>query len=110
VITGVIIHIDNELPVKVDLEEMPSLGDLVIRCTNVRGVDGKRPGFVHDRNGTFLFPLHVVRLIEVPQTSESTSVATQEGEPYLPPMELPPELELDDEDAEEDLLARIRQI
>ena len=114
VISGVIVHLANDLPVLVDLEEMPGPGDRLLRCSNVRTVDGKRPAFVHDRHSTFLFPLHMVRLVEVPRTSESTAVATQDDDerygqtPSLPEPE--PELDAVDEEAEEDLLARIRSI
>lgn len=113
VISGVIIHIEGELPVKVDLEELPAGGDRSIRCSNVQTVDGKRPGFVHDRNSTFIFPLQVVRLIEVPQMSDSSAVAIQGEMSYEARGHAPePELDFDpiDEEAEEDLLARIRQI
>jgi len=110
VITGVIIHIENDLPVLVDLEEMPGADARMIRCSNVRTVDGKRPAFVHDKNSTFLFPLQMVRLIEVPATSDGTAVAVQEDEDRYPQSEPSPEVDAFDEDAEEDLLARIRQI
>ncbi len=56
VITNVILHLINDLPVVVDLEALPAGGDLSVTCTNVRTVDGKRPPFVHDRNSTFVFP------------------------------------------------------
>jgi hypothetical protein len=109
VISGVIIHIENELPIKVDMATLPAPGDLSITCTNVRTIDGKRPQFVHDKNSSFVFPMHVVRLIEVPQMSESSAVATQDEPEY---MRHDPEPDFDpmDEEAEEDLLARIRQI
>jgi hypothetical protein len=111
VISGVTIHLANDLPVLVDLEAMPEPGDRIVRCTNVRTLDGKRPAFVHDRHSTFLLPLHTVRIIEVPQVSDSSAVATQDDEDlYRGSHHVAPEPEVDDEEAEEDLLARIRQI
>lgn len=105
-ISGVIIHIENELPIMVDLEEMPGPRDVLVRCTNVRTVDGKRPQFVHEKGSTFFFPMSIVRLIEAPATSASTALALQD-ESDEPEDALALEA-LDD--AEEDLLTRIRQI
>jgi hypothetical protein len=113
VISGVTIHLANDLPVLVDLEEMPGAGDRMIRCTNVRTIDGKRPAFVHEKSSTFLLPLHIVRVIEVPKMSNSSAVATQDELDFdarHPEPDFEPELDPVDEDAEEDLLARIRQI
>ncbi len=111
VISGVTIHLANDLPVIVDLADMPGAADRIIMCTNVRTVDGKRPPFVHDRNSTFLLPLHMIRVIEVPQMSDGTALAPQQDEDrYAASHEVVPEPEVDDEEAEEDLLARIRQI
>ena len=59
VITNVIIHLMNELPIVVDVDALPAGADRSIRCTNVRTVDGKRPSYVHDRNSTFVFPAGV---------------------------------------------------
>ena len=113
VISGVTIHLANDLPVLVDLEEMPGPGDRLLRCTNVRTLDGKRPPFVHDRHSTFILPLHIVRIMEVPQTSDEKALAVQQDDQrYAAAHEAvpEPEPEVDDEEAEEDLLARIRQI
>jgi hypothetical protein len=109
VISGVIVHIENELPIKADVETLPSPGDMSIRCTNVRTIDGKRPQFVHDKNSSFIFPLHIVRLIEIPQVSASSEIALQD-EPTYTSQHVEPEYDGYDEEAEEDLLARIRQI
>jgi hypothetical protein len=106
------VHLQNDLPILVDLEAMPGPQDRIVRCTNVRTADGKRPSFVHEKSSTFLLPLAMIRLIEVPQVSDSYAVATQDNDEFHAPLavvELPP-LENDDEEAEEDLLARIREI
>jgi hypothetical protein len=110
VINGIIIHLHNDMPVLVDMEELPEPGDRLLRCTNVRQMDGKRPAFVHQKNSTFIFPLAVIRLIEVPQMSEGSAVAMQDD--YEPRTSAQTAAALDeaDEEAEEDLLARIRQI
>src|SRR4051812_29462550 len=110
VIQGIIVHLQNDLPIVVDMEELPAGGDRTIRCTNVRTIDGKRPAFVHDRKSTFIFPLQIVRLIEVPTMSGSSSLAMNDEFDLPPAPEPVPALEAVDEEAEEDLLARIRQI
>jgi hypothetical protein len=108
VITGVIVHLENDLPIVVDLEQLPQPTDRMIMCTNVRTVDGKRPSFVNDKHATYIFPLEVIRLIEAPPDgAASTAVAFDE----TPMPALPPALEeAPDEEPDEDLLARIRSI
>ena len=109
VISGVIIHLQNELPIIADLESIPGPGDRLVRCTNVRTVDGKRPQFVHDRNSTFIFPVSVIRLIEAPAVSSSTAVARQDGADEFDESTAPPPPDAYDDDAEESFLARVRQ-
>ncbi len=108
-ITGVIVHLVNDLPIVVDLEQLPQPGDRLLFCTNVRTVDGKRPSFVNDRRGTFIFPLEVIRLMEAPANgSPALGVVALEE---LAAPELPPLLEeTPDDESDEDLLARIRSI
>ena len=105
-ITNVILHLANDLPVVVDLEALPSGGDLSVTCTNVRGVDGKRPPFVHDRHSTFVIPLERIRVIEAPNEG---SDARSDFEAQEPLPELAPPVVVDEE-PDEDLLARIRSV
>ena len=113
-ITGVIIHLENDLPIVVDLEQLPQPGDRMIMCTNVRTVDGKRPSFVNDKKGTFIFPLEGIRLIEAPSESGSRvgSIAFDNDESQTPAPQSPPPAAEDvgDEEPDQDLLARIRSI
>lgn len=104
-IPGVILHLANDLPIMVDMEQLPLPSDRMIQCTNVRTVDGKRPSFVQDRNSTFVFPLEVIRLIEVPADGKSVGATVLE----LVPEAAPPTAAPDDE-PDEGLLARIREI
>ena len=110
VIKGVIIHLENDLPIVADMDELPAAGDRLIRCTNVRTVDGKRPSFVHERDSAFFFPLGVIRLIEAPSAAphveEADQPAPEAAAELLPPA---PDEPLDAEPME-DLLARIRDI
>jgi hypothetical protein len=105
VIPNCIVHLNNDLPILVDLESLPSGPDRSIRCTNVRTIDGKRPAFVHDSKSTFVFPLSVIRLIEARRESLDPTGAMQE--PEAPAAEEP---DLFDEEPDEDLLAKIRSI
>lgn len=110
VITGVIVHLANDLPIVVDMDELPNAGDRMIRCTNVRTVDGKRPAFVHERGSTFIFPLEMVRLIEITLISEDTALTMQEDYEARASSTTGQAFDEVDEAAEQDLLARIRQI
>ena len=90
-----------------DLEDLPAGSDVLLKCTNVHLLDGKRPAFVHDPKSVFVIPLNRVRVIEIPP--HVGLVPQEEAEPEEPqPQE--PTLEPVDEEAQEDLLARIRQI
>ncbi|HUR16405.1 MAG TPA: hypothetical protein VMZ33_03910 [Candidatus Limnocylindrales bacterium] len=109
VITNVIVHLHNDLPIVVDMEGLPKGSDRSIRCTNVRTVDGKRPTFVNDRHSTFVFPMSMIRLLEVPADGThqgNTAIVTPE--PQGPPPPPPPPLE--DDEPDDDLLARIRSV
>ena len=114
VIPNVILHLINELPVVADLEDLPAGGDRSVRCTNIRTVDGKRPAFVHERNSTFIFPMSMIRLIEAPNAGSEASqeFEAQNGLTAIPEVTSPPQPPPLDEDEEpdEDLLARMRSI
>ncbi len=105
-ITNVIIHMVNALPIVAALADLPAPGDRSIRCTNVRTVDGKRPNFVHDRHSTFVFPLSVVRLIEA--SAQGADIA-EDLAGRTPQLALSPPVAIDEE-PDEDLLARIRSV
>lgn len=112
VIKSAIVHLHNELPVLADLLEAPEPLAQSVRCTNIRTVDGKRPTFIHDPKATFVFPWHLIRLIEIPVAATPEEAAdhrlalSEEAEPEMPPA-LPEPL---DEEPDEDLLARIRSV
>jgi len=114
VITNVIVHLLGEMPILCDLEAMPAGGDRSLRCTNVRTIDGKRPAFVHDRSSTFILPISTIRVIEVPVAADAAGAEpqarpdTQAAPKGEQPVE--PEDSFDDEEPDEDLLARIRSL
>lgn len=110
VIPNVLLHLLNDLPVVADLEDLPAGGDRNIRCTNVRTVDGKRPPWVHDRNSTFVFPMSMIRLIEAPAASSASANEIAEDfdtHESMPALLVPA---ANDEELDEDLLARMRSV
>lgn len=96
-----ILHLLNDQPLAVDLLEDPKPSDLSIVCTNVRSIDGKRPVFIDFSGSTFVFPMQMIRFIEIHR-------AGAEGETYapagVPALAEPEELEID-----EDFLRRVRE-
>ena len=69
VIRNVILHVNGEQPLLADLYEPPSPGDVGLRCTNLRMMNGKRPVFVDDVRSIFFFPYLHVRFLEIPPAS-----------------------------------------
>ena len=121
-----VLHISNEQPLLADLFELPNPTDIVVRLTNLRSLDGKRPVFVDDSRSVFLFPYHRVSFIEIPQAAMaavdaggaghvpesvapgSLPIPVGAGVHAGPPAEAPAE---DDElEIDEDFLRRIREV
>ena len=98
-----ILHLRNDQPLVVDLLEAPTQSDFTIVCTNVKTVDGKRPVFIDFSTSTFVFPMAMVRFLEIPQAADeaerarpaaSTAAAAEEA---------------DDLEIDEDFLRRVRE-
>jgi hypothetical protein len=49
-----------------DLYELPSGGDVGLRCTNLRMMNGKRPVFIDEIASVFFFPYLHIRFVEIP--------------------------------------------
>ena len=98
-----ILHLLNDQPLNVDLLEEPKPGDAAVICTNVRTIDGKRPVFIDYSNSTFVFPMAMIRFVEVPQAG-----AEQERSAGLVALADVPE-EQEDLDIDEDFLRRVRE-
>jgi len=117
-IRNVILHMNNEQPLIADLFEAPSPGDVGLRCTNLRQLNGKRQVFVDDMKSVFFFPYLRVRFVEIPPAElagADSSIATidvdvedsgHNGSGALPPPEPEPEPDLE---IDEDFLRRIRE-
>jgi hypothetical protein len=112
VIRDVILHLNNEQPLLADLYEPPSPGDVGLRCTNLRLMNGKRPVFVDDVRSIFFFPYLHIRFVEIPPKAMSggdpLALGSEADEmevatPAAPEPE--PDLEID-----EDFLRRIREV
>jgi hypothetical protein len=118
VIRNAVLHILNEQPLVADLFEAPSPGDVGLRCTNLRTLNGKRPVFVDDSASIFFFPYLHIRFVEIPPgaitgsdagSAIELSARDSSREDWAaipaPPDEPEPDLEID-----EDFLRRIREV
>jgi hypothetical protein len=115
VIRNVILHLNNEQPLLADLYEPPSPGDVGLRCTNLRMMNGKRPVFVDEIKSIFFFPYLHIRFVEIPPGAiggsdpsmalEADAGGDEQPVPQLPAPEVEADLEID-----EDFLRRIREV
>ena len=71
-IRDAVLHINNEQPLLADLFEAPMPGDVGLRCTNLRMMNGKRPVFVDDSASIFFFPYLHIRFVEIPPAAMSS--------------------------------------
>lgn len=114
-IRNAVLHINNEQPLLADLFELPGPGDLGLRCTSLRTLNGKRPVFADDSASVFFFPMVHMRFIEVLPASLAGSdlplpvpvgaIAETDGAAADGAPEPDEELEID-----EDFLRRIREV
>jgi hypothetical protein len=114
VIRDAVIHIMNEQPMLADLFEAPAPGDVGLRCTNLRTLNGKRPVFVDDMASIFFFPYLHIRFVEIPPgavtgSDQSMAIDFARAGVALPPAPLEPDPEPDLE-IDEDFLRRIREV
>lgn len=105
-IRDAVLHFSGEQPLLCDLRELPAPGAAYIVCTNLRFVDGRRPGFIDRSESWFIFPLVTVRFIEIPPEALGERVEAR-GE--RPAAAAPTPAPADDRGADE-LLRRIREI
>jgi hypothetical protein len=114
VIRNAVIHIMNEQPMLADLFEAPAPGDVGLRCTNLRTLNGQRPVFVDDMASIFFFPYLHIRFVEIPPgavTGSDQSMAIDFAEAAVPAPPAPPEPEPEpDLEIDEDFLRRIREV
>jgi hypothetical protein len=113
VIRNAVIHLNNEQPLVADLFDLPAAGDVGLRCTNLRTLNGQRPVFVDDVASIFFFPYLHIRFVEIlPRSLGDTDLPVPvtvptgaDGAPTNGEGELEEDLEID-----EDFLRRIREV
>lgn len=97
-----ILHLLNDQPLVVDLLAEPNPADLTVVCTNVKSVDGKRPVFIDFSSSTFVFPMAMIRFVEIPRAADEAERAKPSGASFA--NEDTEDLEID-----EDFLRRVRE-
>ena len=105
-IRNAVIHLLGEQPVVADLFHEPEPGHVLLVCTNLRTLDGRRPVFIDDGASTFVFPYLHVRFIEI----RPERPGDEPGEPGAG--RAAPSDRADDEgdlEIDEDFLRRIRE-
>ena len=136
-IRNVILHLQGELPMKADIESLPTAADVGLLCTNLRTTEGRKPISTEFLDSVYLIPFTVVRFIEIPRESietASTGPAPRQipadaaapgrntvvvtpppppsrgvTEPPAPKEPPPEEVKLEDLEPDADLLRRIRE-
>jgi len=131
-IRNVVLHLHNELPMRADIESLPTAADAGLLCTNLRTMEGRKPLSTEFLDSVFLIPYHVIRFIEIPRASIDsagrgpTSVApalipagASDGSGSAPSIVTPPpasteptsteDEELERLEPDADLLKRIRE-
>jgi hypothetical protein len=90
-IRNVILHLHGEMPMKTDIESLPTAADAGLLCTNLRTLEGRKPISTEYLDSVFLLPYNIIRFIEVPR--ESIHKAGLDADMPETPVELPAEAE-----------------
>ena len=67
---SLLLHIQNSEPIKVDVEEMPKPGDIVVIGKNPRERSDKELTIFDEGVTTVVFPIHRINYIQVLPTGE----------------------------------------
>jgi hypothetical protein len=88
-IRNVVLHLHGELPLKADIESLPTAADAGLLCTNLRTMEGRKPLSTEFLDSVFLLPYNIIRFIEIPRESIDQAGLTKD----LPqrPAQLPAE-------------------
>lgn len=112
-IRDVVLHINNEQPLRADLFEFPEPDAVLLRCTNVRTLNNTRPVFVDDLNSIVFFPMLHLRFIEVlPKSQAEANLSLGPGETPIPIPSAAPTLEPEPEEdleIDEEFLRKVRE-
>jgi hypothetical protein len=92
-ISNVILKLNGEMPMKADIESLPTAADAGLLCTNLRTLEGRKPISTEYLDSVFLLPYNVIRFIEVPR--EEIAGAGANTGPGMPrkPAQLPADAE-----------------
>ena len=99
-----ILHLISDQPLAVELLEEPKPSDQAVICTNVKTVDGKRPVFIDFSSSTFVFPMAMIRFVEIPREADEAERARPAGGAAAPD-----DADSDDLEIDEDFLRRVRE-
>ena len=88
-IRNVVLHLQGELPMKADIESLPTAADAGLLCTNLRTMEGRKPLSTEFLDSVFLVPYNVIRFIEI--TRESIEMAGLGVDIRARPAQLPAE-------------------
>jgi hypothetical protein len=110
VISDVVLHINNEQPLRADLFELPEGDTVLLRCTNVRTLNGTKPIFIDDLSSIIFFPMLHLRFIEIlPATEGNGHLALGPGDERVPVEAGIAKADLEDDlQIDEDFLRRVR--
>ena len=114
-IRDVVLHINNEQPLRADLFEFPEADAVLLRCTNVRTLNGTRPIFIDDLGSIIFIPLLHLRFIEVlPKSQAEANLSLAPGEtpiqvPAPVPVPIAAEPEEEELEIDEDFLRKVRE-
>ena len=98
-IRDVVLHLNNEQPLRADLFELPEGDTMLLRCTNVRTMSGTKPVYIDDPNSIIFFPMVHLRFIEIlPATAGQRASGARAGG-----QRVPVEAGIAKDDPEEDL-------
>jgi hypothetical protein len=90
-IRNVILHLHGELPMKADIESLPTAADAGLLCTNLRTTEGRKPISTEFLDSVFLLPYNFIRFIEIPREAIHAAGLDEDLPPS--PVELPAEAE-----------------
>jgi hypothetical protein len=88
-IRNVVLHLHGELPMKADVESLPTAADAGLLCTNLRTLEGRKPVSTEFLDSVFLLPYNTIRFIEIPRESIHQAGLDEDLGPV--PAELPAE-------------------
>lgn len=88
-IRNVVMHLHGELPLKADIESLPTAADAGLLCTNMRTMEGRKPLSTEFLDSVFLVPYNMIRFLEIPR--ESIDQASPGMDRPIAPAQLPAE-------------------